>query len=99
MERARQRYGSPDYRASTGVMREVLVASLRENYQAELEQIRAPIYMVWGGRDTDVPVQRAMDAQGVVTSSSSLEVLDTIGHLVPTDAPEALVGVVREALA
>jgi pimeloyl-ACP methyl ester carboxylesterase len=99
MERARQRYGSPDYRASSGVMREVLVASLGENYQAELEQIRAPIYMVWGGRDTDVPVQRAIDAQGVVTSSSSLEVLDTIGHLVPTDAPEALVGVVREALA
>jgi len=33
LEAARQKYGSRDYRDATGVMRDVLVASVNESYE------------------------------------------------------------------
>ncbi len=59
MERARQRYGSADYRAARGVMREVLVTAVHETYEAQLEEIVQPVHLVWGADDPDVPVEIA----------------------------------------
>jgi len=89
LESARRRHGSADYRAATGVMRGVLVASINESYEAELAAVRCPVVLLWGARDTTVPVAVAEAARGIL-GDATVEVLDGVGHLVPTEAPVAL---------
>ncbi|HEY8081361.1 MAG TPA: alpha/beta fold hydrolase [Acidimicrobiales bacterium] len=89
LERVRRRYGSADYRAASGVVRGVLVASVSETYEAELEAIRCGVSLVWGERDTTVPVDVAWAAQRHAPKAT-VEVLAAVGHLVPTEAPAQL---------
>lgn len=89
LERERRRRGSDDYRAASGVMREVLVKAVNESYEPELDQISGPVAMVWGATDTEVDpaVARAaaavLDARGIPVE---LVILDDVGHFVPTQA-------------
>jgi len=89
LEAERSKRGSADYRAATGVMREILVKVVNESYENELAQIKKPVAMVWGSNDTAVPLVVAEEAVGLVTGAS-LEVLDGVGHHVPIEAPDAL---------
>ena len=89
LEAARRRYGSEDYRAATGVVRDVLVATVAESYEDELHAVRCPVALVWGAEDTTAPVRVARAAQAACPTAS-LEVLDGVGHLVPTEAPGTL---------
>jgi pimeloyl-ACP methyl ester carboxylesterase len=98
LEAARQRFGSADYRAAAGVMRDVLVATVNESYEAELADVTVPVTMVWGEWDRDVPVDVARRARELLHSTSSLRVVAGVGHLLPTEAPHELVDSVREAL-
>ncbi len=98
LEAARQRYGSSDYRRASGVMRDVLVASVNESYEAELSAVRAPVFLLWGQDDTEVPVEVATRAASFLAAPHTLEVLAGVGHLVPTEAPAALAEAVAGAL-
>ncbi len=89
MESLRRRHGSADYRAATGVMRDVLVRMVNERYDDDLARLRCPVDLVWGGADTQVPVEVAERVAGRLPAST-LTVLDGVGHLVPTEAPAAL---------
>lgn len=89
LEAARRRYGSDDYRAASGVMRDVLVATVQESYEAELAKLRCDTTLLWGALDTTAPVAVAR-AAATITERAHLELLDGVGHLVPTEAPEAL---------
>lgn len=97
LEQARRRHGSEDYRVATGVMRDVLVATVAESYEPELERIECPVSMVWGALDTTAPLATAQ-AGLRLCRSATLEVLDGVGHLVPTEAAEALAGAVARAV-
>jgi pimeloyl-ACP methyl ester carboxylesterase len=98
MERYRQRYGSSDYRRASGVMRDVLVASVNENYDDELTRVRAPVTMLWGELDRDVPLDVAERARTLLRVPTTLRTVAGVGHLVPTEAPAELARSVREAL-
>lgn len=89
MEQARQRYGSADYRAASGIMRDVLVKTVNESYEAELDQVRQPVRLIWGADDTDVPLEIAQRAMGHL-SGAELTVLEGVGHHVCLEAPEAV---------
>lgn len=97
-EARRKRSGSADYNAAQGVMRETLVKVINESFVDELARMACPVVLVWGSDDTDVPLEIALRAQALIGSSSpvgtqstvALEVLDGVGHLVPTTAPGAL---------
>ena len=89
MEQARQRYGSADYRAARGVMRDVLVAVVNESYEAELDRISQPVRLIWGANDTDVSVETAQRAMEHLTKAD-LTVLEGVGHHVCLEAPEAV---------
>jgi pimeloyl-ACP methyl ester carboxylesterase len=93
MEAARSRYGSPDYRAAEGVMREVFVKILAEQYADELGSISCPVDLLWGEEDSDVPVEVARRARGLFPEAT-LTVLPGVGHLVPTEAPQDLLAAV-----
>ena len=99
LEAARQRYGSADYRNASGVIRDVLVTMVAEGYEDELSHLRVPVHLVWGAHDTEVPVDVARHALGLISAPARLTVLEGAGHLVPTELPDALVRAVLEALA
>ena len=94
MEQARQRYGSTDYRNATGVMRDVLVVTVNESYEDEVARLSMPVAMVWGRDDHVVPLHIAERAIAMMSGPHTMRVLDHVGHLVPTSAPDELAGVV-----
>lgn len=93
MELIRNRRGSPDYRAASGVMRDVLVKVINESYETQLSQVRSRVVLLWGEEDQEVPVEVAEKALRVMRQSGAaaeLEILPGVGHLVPVQAPEAM---------
>jgi len=95
MEAVRRRYGSEDYRQATGVMRDVLVRSLAEEYSAQLQAIACPTVLVWGARDTAAPLAMAERAVAML-QWGRLDVLPGVGHLTPREDPAALRAAVME---
>ncbi len=97
MERIRRRRGSADYRAATGVMRDVLVTVVNESYEDELAKIRCPVHLVWGEDDLDVPVAVARRAKEILEANGTPVTLTTlagVGHLTPLEAPGRLRSVI-----
>lgn len=89
MERARQRHGSSDYRAASGVMRQVLVRLVAEDYADALAAVRGPVELVWGDDDTSAPLLGARWLAEQLPDAR-LTVCPGAGHLVPTTAPGEL---------
>ncbi len=89
MESLRQRYGSPDYRAATGVMREVLVRAVNETYEDQLRAVTCPVELVWADDDTEAPLSVA-EAATELLARPHLTICPGAGHFVPLTAPEAL---------
>jgi pimeloyl-ACP methyl ester carboxylesterase len=89
MERLRHRHGSADYRAASGVMRQVLVRTVNERYEEELAQVRCPVELVWGDDDRDAPLAVARLAQARLRCGA-LTVCPGAGHLTPLTAAAAL---------
>ncbi len=93
MEAMRNRYGSPDYRAAKGVMRDVFVRLLSEEYIRAMASIDCPVDLFWGEEDTEVPVEVAERALPIFPSAR-LVTVPRIGHLTPTEAPRELLEVI-----
>ena len=98
LERARQKYGSRDYKNAQGIMREVLVTSVNESLEPELARLTLPVSFLWGERDLDVPFVTATTAASLVQGPTTLRELPGIGHLVPTESPRELADTVEKAL-
>jgi len=80
MESARQKYGSLDYRQASGVMREILVGVIAEDYLDDATRVTCPVAMVWGELDKPAPLaaaQRALD----FFPDATLRVVSAAGHL------------------
>ncbi len=93
METLRRQHGSADYRAASGVMRDVLVRAVNESYEGVIAAIGCKVELVWGETDTEVPVAVAEELQRRI-SAANLTIVPGVGHLLPLEAPEAL----RDAL-
>lgn len=98
LEAARHRYGSTDYRAAEGVMREVLVTLVRERYEDALGALACPVELVVGSEDTAAPPAVA-EAAARLLADAQVRVLPGVGHLTPTEAPGALRDAVGRLLA
>jgi pimeloyl-ACP methyl ester carboxylesterase len=97
MDTARQRYGSADYRAAEGVMRQVLVRSLAETLEGPLGRLSCAVELVWGDDDTAAPLAGAEAAQALVPGGARLTVCPGAGHLTPLSAPDALRAAIERA--
>lgn len=97
METLKRSRGSSDYRAATGVMRDVLVKVVNESYEPEMLALKSHVELIWGGKDTEVPIEVAEKANETI-DDSNLTVLPGVGHLVPTQAPEQLRSTIMEML-
>ena len=89
MEERRRQAGSTDYRASTGVMRDVFVRLVHETYEEQLKQIAAPVELVWGDDDTAAPPLIAERAAALLAHPSTT-IIPGAGHLTPLTAPDEL---------
>lgn len=103
LERARQRYGSADYRAASGIMRPVLAKSVQETYGPQLDAVACPVTLLWGSDDTEVPLTVAEAAlarleAGRAGSAAELVVVPGAGHLLPLSSPGALRAAVERFL-
>jgi pimeloyl-ACP methyl ester carboxylesterase len=95
MEAARQRYGSADYRAAQGVMRDVLVRVVNERYDADLAALQCPVTMVWGADDDVAPLAIA-EAAAAGAPHVRLHAVPGAGHLTPLSIPNDLRAAVLE---
>jgi pimeloyl-ACP methyl ester carboxylesterase len=93
LEKQRQKRGSADYLAAQGVMRDILVRVVGEDYRDDLARITAPVRMVWGEDDTAAPADAGLAASQLV-SHSAFRVVPGAGHLIEGDLRPA----VREEL-
>lgn len=102
MEALRQKYGSADYRATAGVMREVFVRVVNESYEEQLDRLTMPIRMLWGADDSAAPLEQAQIAYRRLADRGAdveLRVLDGVGHHVMAERPQVVVGLLEELLA
>jgi pimeloyl-ACP methyl ester carboxylesterase len=53
-----QKYGSRDY-LSAGVLRGTMVKTVSEDVTEIVKQIKAPVLLLWGEKDTETPVEMA----------------------------------------
>ncbi len=93
VHRARNRYGSRDYRAATGVMRDTLVRVVNEDYADVLPCLAMPVDLVWGANDTAAPLEMAREAVGLLPAGT-LIVSASSGHMLD----DALVTLLRTRL-
>ncbi len=80
LEQARRRYGSADYRAARGVMRDILVRVVQEDYRDDLAKIAVPVRLVWGADDDAAPAGLAREAAALIEGSTYRD-LPGQGHL------------------
>lgn len=99
LDAMRQRYGSADYRAARGVMRDILVTVVNEDYREQLAAIRAPVGFCWGADDTAARAEVARRAAELVPHCVVLDIVDGVGHDVHLTAPDRLAAVIDQVAA
>ncbi len=101
MESMKRKRGSADYRAATGVVRDILVKVVNEEYRDELARLQSPLHLLWGASDEEVPVAVAHEAAVLVEEGggcATVEVLEGVGHMLPLQDPDSLRSAVARLL-
>jgi len=99
MESLRRKYGSADYIAARGVMRQILVMGVNESYEAELRDLSIPVTLLWGEADSNVPLFVAEAALMILREAGTpvnLRIVEGAGHFVPLESPQSLRQAVEE---
>ena len=98
LESRRKKSGSADYNAAQGVLRDILVKTVNENYDADLERISMPTWLIWGEHDTAAPTAAGKIASERIRGARWIVVSDE-AHLLTPKLGIAVRAAVEEALA
>jgi pimeloyl-ACP methyl ester carboxylesterase len=97
MESRRRAAGSADYNAAQGIMRDVMVKTVNENYDDDIAAITCPTWLVWGENDTAAPTaagkvasERIRGAMWRIVSGEAHLLTPTLGAAVRAAIEEAL---------
>lgn len=93
----RSKFGSADYNAAQGIMRDIMVRTVNENYDDDLAALRLPVAMVWGENDTAAPTDAGMVASTRI-AGASWRVVPHAGHLMEGDLADAITEAVRSTV-
>ena len=93
LEAERRKRGSADYNAAQGVVRDIFVRLVNEDYRDALSRLTVPVRMVWGERDTSAPADAGLAASRLI-NGARFRVVPGAGHLLEGDLTIA----VREEL-
>ena len=80
LDAERNKRGSADYKAAQGIVRDIFVTLVNENYDDVLARITAPVRMVWGENDTSAPAD-AGRAASLAIPGAEFRVVAGGGHL------------------
>lgn len=97
MEAERRKRGSADYRAATGIMRDIFVKVVNESYAQQLAAISCPVELVWGEADTEAPLRHAHDALEIL-QKASLTTVPGATHWSIVEQPEAVRAAMQRCL-
>jgi pimeloyl-ACP methyl ester carboxylesterase len=89
LEAQRRKYGSADYNAANGVMRDILVTVVAETYADDLARIDVPVRMVWGENDSSAPADAGKAASELI-ADATFRVVPGAGHLLEGDLQRAV---------
>jgi pimeloyl-ACP methyl ester carboxylesterase len=98
MESNRKKYGSADYRAAGGVMRDILVKVTNETYEEQLRATACPVELIWGENDDAAPVNIAEQAAAILGDRARLTVVPRVGHQIPLQAAAELRAAIERQL-
>jgi pimeloyl-ACP methyl ester carboxylesterase len=98
LESRRAKSGSADYNAAQGIMRDILVKTVNENYDADLARITVPTWLVWGENDTAAPTAAGKVASERIRGARWVVVADE-AHLLTPKLGVAVRSAIEEALA
>ena len=79
LEKFYKRFGSTDYKESSGVMRKILVTVVNENLLDLLGDIKAPTLLIWGDEDRSTPLYMGKIMENKI-KDSGLVILEGTGH-------------------
>ncbi len=79
LERFYKKFGSTDYKESSGIMRQTMVKVINDNLINLLPLIKAPTLLIWGENDEDTPLYMGKTMEEKI-SDSGLVVLKGAGH-------------------
>lgn len=96
-ERLAARFGSPDYRATSGVMRGTFVKTVTLDLKSCLPVIQAPTLLLWGDKDEETPLSDGKTMERLIPESR-LIVVAGAGHFSYLDRPAFVGAVVRAFL-
>ncbi len=97
LEKFYKKFGSDDYRDSSGVMRKILVRVVNENLQPLLKDIKASTLLIWGDKDEATPLYMAKIMEKEI-KDSGLVVLEGAGHFSYIDGYNKFVAVIKAFL-
>ncbi|MHB1525747.1 MAG: alpha/beta fold hydrolase [Candidatus Dormibacteria bacterium] len=82
-----QRFGSADYRAASPELRRTLVAAVREDLSPQASQLSVPTLVIWGARDTELPLEPHGRRLEALIGPAELVVFESSGHFPFLDEP------------
>lgn len=69
-EKMKNKIGSADYKAATGVLREILVNTVNTDLSSCAKKIKVPTLLIWGDNDEAVPVSEAKELEKLIEDSA-----------------------------
>ncbi len=69
--------GSTDYKNASEVMRGVLVKSINIDMINDIKKIKCPTLLIWGDKDTAVPINRAYELNKLINNSELIVYKDS----------------------
>jgi pimeloyl-ACP methyl ester carboxylesterase len=96
-ERLAMRFGSPDYRAVSGVMRSTFVKTVNLDLSECMRAVAAPTLLIWGEKDIETPIADGRKMERLIKGSRLIAVAGA-GHFCYLDSPSFVNAVVSAFL-
>ncbi len=97
LEKARNHYGSSDYRSAPEVLRKTMVSVVNTDLRHLLPSFSCPTLLIWGENDTDTPLRDAKIIESLVPDAG-LCVIKGAGHFAFLDNPVQTAAILKSFL-
>lgn len=86
LDRLQKKFGSADYAAASPMMRQCMVRVVNEDLTHLMPEIRQPVLLIWGDRDTATPLSDAQRMEQLMPDAGLVR-LEGAGHFSFLDQP------------
>lgn len=97
LQKARNHYGSADYKAAPEVLRKTMVSVVNTDLRHLLPAFCCPTLLIWGEKDTDTPLSSAKMIESLVPDAG-LCIIKGAGHFAFLDNPVQTAAILKSFL-